>query len=66
MKTAKPKNARAFVDAAYTGDAKAVQAMLDAGMPVDARDRGTTALQQKVIEFLESAGARNNQNRSTR
>jgi len=64
MGAVKPKDARAFVDAAYSGDAKTVRAMLDGGVPADTRDRGTTALQvaasqghTQVVQALLRAGA---------
>jgi ankyrin repeat protein len=67
MGSAKPKNVREFVDAAYSGDSKTVKAMLAAGMPVDARDRGTTSIlvaasqgHTRIVQTLLRAGANPN------
>jgi|SRR5579872_3371166 len=67
MGSTKPKNVREFVDAAYSGDARTVIAMLAAGMPVDARDSGTTALlvaasqgHTRIVQTLLRAGANPN------
>jgi uncharacterized protein len=64
MGAAKSYTARAFVDAAYAGDAKAVQAMLQAGMLPDTAHRGATALMvatsqghARVVQALLRAGA---------